>query len=67
MSLFKKKCEYCRNKIDKDKEIKKNVKIPDFVGTHPKNFCSEEHADNYEKELEEHLNNSKKCGGSCCG
>ncbi len=66
MNLFRKKCVYCRNKIDKDKEIKKNVKIPGFVGTHPKNFCSEEHSSNYEKECEEHLKNSKGRGG-CCG
>ncbi len=66
MDLFKKKCQYCRNKIDKGKEIKKDVKIPGLLGTHPKNFCSEKHYDNYEKEVEEHLKNSKTIG-SCCG
>jgi hypothetical protein len=64
MSLFKKKCEYCRKKIE-GKEIFKNVKVSGFIGTHPKAFCCSDHADGYEKELEQHLKKSK-CGG-CCG
>lgn len=67
MNLFKKKCEYCRKKIEKQKEIMKDVKTPGFVGTKEKAFCCSGHANSYEKELEEHLKNSKKCGGSCCG
>ena len=65
MGLFKKKCAYCRNKIEKGNEIKKNVKVPGFVGTHPKPFCTENHANVYEQEVEEHLKKSK--GGGCCG
>lgn len=63
--LFGKKCEYCGVKIDKGEEFVKNVKDPRFVGTRPKNFCSSEHANNYEKEVK----NRKKSGGggSCCG
>ena len=63
MSLFRKKCEYCKRKIEKDKEIFKNVKNPIFVGTREKAFCCLEHADAYEQEV----NNAKKCGGGCCG
>lgn len=66
MNLFKKKCEYCRTKIQKEKEIKRNVKVPGYIGTHPKNFCSEEHIEKYEHELEEYIKRPKK-GGGCCG
>lgn len=66
MNLFKKKCEYCRKKIDKGKEVEKDVKIPGFVGTRPKNFCCEEHSEEYGKELEEYLKKPKS-GGGCCG
>jgi hypothetical protein len=62
MSLFKKKCEYCKEKIDKGKETFRHVKDPAFVGTKKKTFCSEEHAGLYEAEAK----NAKKCGGSCC-
>lgn len=65
MSLFKKKCEYCREKIEKDKEIKKDVKVPGFIGTKKKAFCCSDHADGYEGEVEEHLKKPKK-GGCCC-
>ncbi len=66
MSLFKKKCECCREKIEKDKEMKKDVKVPGFMGTKKKDFCCSDHADRYEKEVEEHLKKPKK-GGGCCG
>jgi hypothetical protein len=39
--------------------------LPEFTGTHLKNFCSEDHADLYEKEVEEKKN--CKPGGGCCG
>ncbi len=67
MGLFAKKCEYCRTKIEKGKEVKKDVKIPGYVGTHPKNFCCDEHASKYEQEIEEYLNKPRKSGGGCCG
>lgn len=60
MGLFRKKCEYCRNKIEKGKEVFRNVKVAGMHGTLNRAFCSEEHANLYEKE------NKKKCGG-CCG
>ncbi len=66
MSLFKKKCQYCGIKIEKDKEIVSNVKVPGIIGTKQKSFCSEEHVNSYNKEVEEHLNKPQK-GGSCCG
>lgn len=65
MSLFKKKCTYCRKKIDKGSEVKRDVKLPEFHGTHSKNFCSKKHADLFEKEIEEKM--KCKTGGSCCG
>lgn len=66
MGLFAKRCEYCRAKIDKGKELKKDVKIPGYVGTQPKNFCCEEHATKYEQEMEEYTKRQRKSGG-CCG
>ncbi|MFH1752241.1 MAG: hypothetical protein ABH821_04870 [archaeon] len=64
--LFEKKCLYCRTKIDKDKEVKRDVKVPGNAGIQSKNFCSEEHADSYEQELDAFLKKPKK-RGSCCG
>ncbi len=49
MSLFKKKCKYCGSKIEKGKEIWKEVKIPEFTGARLMPFCSEEHAELYGK------------------
>lgn len=63
--LFKKKCIYCRTKIEKGKEIKKNVKIPGYLGTHPKNFCSDKHAEEYVEEINKRP--QQKSGGGCCG
>jgi len=64
MSLFKKKCEYCREKIEEGKGISKDVKIPGLIGTRKKSFCCSEHANKYEEET-----NKKKSGGGggCCG
>ena len=63
MSLFKKKCEYCSVKIEKGKETSKDVKVPGIVGTREKAFCCSDHADGYEKEVKEHMKNSKS---GCC-
>jgi len=65
MDLFRKKCEYCKEKIDKGKEVFRDVKVPGFIGTRKKPFCSDKHANNYEKEIEEYLKKSKQ-GGNCC-
>lgn len=64
MSLFKKKCEYCKKKIDKGSEVFRDVKVPAFVGTREKAFCSDEHANKYEEEMK---NKKKSSGGGCCG
>lgn len=64
MGLFRKKCEYCGKKIEKGEEVFRDVKVPGFIGTREKAFCCSEHANNYEKEIEEHM---KKGGKSCCG
>lgn len=64
MSLFRKKCEYSKMKIERGKEIFRMVKLPEFTVKKKKAFCCEEHADAYEKNLE----NKKCCGsGGCCG
>lgn len=65
MSLLRKKCGYCKKKIGKGKEFFKEVKIPAFIGTRKKAFCCQEHANDYEKEVEECLKKHNK-GGSCC-
>ncbi len=64
MSLFQKKCEYCKRKIKKGEGTMRNVKDPVFVGTKEKAFCCSEHADNYEEEI---LNAKKGGEGRCCG
>ncbi len=63
MNFFRKKCEYCKKKIEKGEEIFRDVNDPVFVGTRRKVFCCESHADFYEQEV----NNAKKCKSSCCG
>ncbi len=66
MGLFRKKCEYCKTKIENGKEVKKDVRVPGYIGTHPKTFCCGEHAESYEQEVEEHMKKPKS-GGGCCG
>lgn len=61
--LFRKKCYYCKNKINKGKEIYKKVKDPVFTDKKERTFCCEEHAYNYEYEIE----NKKSCSKGCCG
>ena len=67
MGLFSKKCEYCRNKIEKGKEVKRNVKILGYMGTYPKNFCCGEHVNKHKQELEEYIKKPRKSGKGCCG
>ncbi|MFA5856329.1 MAG: hypothetical protein WC867_03160 [Candidatus Pacearchaeota archaeon] len=47
MKLFKQKCQYCSNKIERGKEIIELVKVPEFTGLREKPFCSKEHAHLY--------------------
>ncbi len=66
LGLIKEKCAYCKQRIGKDSEVWRNVKIYGYVGTFRKPFCSEEHADLFEKETRE-MQRNKKGGGGCCG
>ncbi len=67
MQLFRKKCQYCGKKIDRGKEIFRDVRDPVFVGTRKKAFCCIEHAELYEKEINEYIKNSRNCKTGCCG
>jgi hypothetical protein len=71
MEMFglRKRCAYCGMRIDKGKEIVKEVKVPGGIGTRPRAFCSEEHAAAYEKEIQEEAQTVKhhRSGGGCCG
>ena len=65
MGLFKKRCAYCREKIEKGQEDFREVKIPGYVGTFNKPFCSKEHANSYEEEIKNRP--QQNSGGGCCG
>jgi hypothetical protein len=49
--LFRQKCEYCGEKIDRGKEIVAEVKVPEFKGMRDMPFCSCEHVDKYWEEV----------------
>jgi len=51
MALFKKKCQYCGEKINKEDEIWAEVKVPEFKGVCLRPFCSKEHAELYQKNI----------------
>ncbi len=51
MDLFKKKCTYCGNKINKGKEIFEKVKVPEFVYNKVRAFCCKEHVELYKKKV----------------
>ncbi|MBD3252204.1 hypothetical protein GF386_00545 [Candidatus Pacearchaeota archaeon] len=51
MALFKKRCAYCKEKIDKDDEVWEKVKVPEFKNRKNKVFCSKEHAELYKKNV----------------
>ncbi|MBL7055985.1 hypothetical protein ISS07_03690 [Candidatus Woesearchaeota archaeon] len=64
MGLFRKKCRYCREKIEKGQEKFKEVKVLGYVGVFNKPFCSEGHVENYNTELKEAAKMKK---GGCFG
>lgn len=64
MSLFKKKCVYCNEKIEKGHEKFVEVKVQGYVGTFNKAFCSDEHISKYKEEIQ---NTSKGKSSCCCG
>jgi hypothetical protein len=66
MSLFRKKCTYCGKKIERRQEVIRDVKIPGFIGTRERAFCSEEHAANYQEEIREKEKQSSR-SACCCG
>jgi len=49
MNLFKKKCFYCKIKIEKGGEVFTEVKVPEFKNKVIRAFCSKEHAEFYKK------------------
>jgi len=49
MVLFRKKCAYCNEKIEKGKEFLSEVKVPEFKNKSIVPFCSTEHVDFYKK------------------
>ena len=62
MGLFRKKCAYCEEKIERGSEVFRDVKDPVFVGTKKKAFCCDSHAEAYTREC-----CGKKCTSGCCG
>ena len=63
MGLFRKKCEYCKKKIEKGQEVFRDVKDPVFIGTREKAFCCSGHANSYMEEVK----NAEECSSGCCG
>jgi len=51
MGLFKKRCAYCKKKINKGEEVWEEVKIPEFTGMRLLPFCNKEHAEFYKKNI----------------
>ena len=51
MALFKKRCVYCKEKINKGKEVWQEVKVPEFTGMRLLPFCSKEHAEFYKNNI----------------
>ena len=66
LDLFGARCYYCTKKIESEPHIR-NVKVLGRIGTKPLKFCSAEHADTYEREVERAAKRSKSSGGGCCG
>ncbi len=51
MVLFKKRCTYCKKKINKGDEVWEKVKVPEFTGIRLQPFCTKEHAELYKKNI----------------
>ena len=51
MGLFKKRCTYCKEKINKGDEVWAEVKVPEFKETCLLPFCTGEHAELYKKKV----------------
>lgn len=64
MSLFRKRCMYCREKIENGQEEFAEIKIIGYVGSFKKPFCCEEHISKYKEQVKDM---SKRKGSCCCG
>jgi len=51
MVLLKKRCTYCKERINKGDEVWEEVKVPEFKNKIIKSFCSKEHAELYKKNV----------------
>ena len=51
MALLKKRCIYCKEKIEKGEEVWEKVKVPEFKDLKLKAFCTKEHAELYKKNI----------------
>ena len=51
MALFKKRCTYCKKKINSGEEVWEKVKVPELTGTRFRAFCSKEHAELYKANI----------------
>jgi len=51
--LFKKKCEYCKKVLDKNKTVRRKVKVPEFIEMKERNFCCGKHAKIYDQAVRE--------------
>lgn len=51
MSLLKKKCEYCGEKIEKGEIVFGDVKPPELTKVCKKPFCTEAHIEKYQSEV----------------
>jgi hypothetical protein len=49
---LKKRCEYCKKEIEKDKEISECVEVYGRTDKPKKHFCSEKHLELYRKKTE---------------
>lgn len=65
--LFGKKCEYCKTKIENGGEVKADIKAPNSMGTNQKTFCSDDHAKEYQKEVDAYAKRPREKSGGCCG
>lgn len=63
MIFFRKKCKYCKEKINKGEEVWEKVKVPEFTGLRIRAFCSREHAEFYKKNIKG--TPVRKCCPSC--
>ena len=56
---FRKRCEYCKQEIERGGEISENVEVYGRTDTPKKHFCSQEHLKIYKKEIAERMKNRR--------